>query len=195
MCAGSFAFAIDLIAVPARPLSRTMLTWPYVHLLLNHFPVVLSVSALVVTLLALVLKRRGLWLTAMGALTAAGAFIYPVHFTGDKADHALHDPWYIRHGAIEAHDYAARIAMIVILIVGAFAAYSWWRALKRPAESLPIWMRSGVVIGALAAVGTVTYTAYLGGKIIHESPVLELHDAPPGLAPGAAADSPSPPRD
>jgi uncharacterized membrane protein len=166
-----------------------MLTWPYVHLLLNHFPVVLSVSALVVTLLAFALERRGLWLTAMGALTAAGIFIYPVHFTGDKADHALRDPWFIRPGAIEAHDNAARIAMIVILLVGAFAAYSWWRALKRPADRLPIWMKGGVLIGALAAVGTVTYTAYLGGKIIHESPVLELQQAPAGLPPGVAAES------
>src|ERR1700755_41506 len=103
-----------------------MLSWPYAHLLINHFPVVLSVSALAVTLLALILRRRGLWLTAMGALTCSGLFIYPVHFTGDKADQALNDPWYIHSGTIEAHDNAAGIAMVVILIVGAFAAYSWW---------------------------------------------------------------------
>jgi hypothetical protein len=78
--------------------------------------------------------------------------------------------------------------MIVILIAGAFAAYSWWRSLKRPAELIPGWMRAGVVVGSLAAVGTVTYTAYLGGKIIHEAPVLHLQQAPPGLPPGVAAE-------
>ena len=171
-----------------------MLSWPYVHLLLNHFPVVLSVSALVVSLLALLLRRRGLWLTAMAALTAAGAFIYPVHFTGDKADHALNDPWYIKPGMIEAHDNAAGIALAVILIVGVFAAYSWWRSLKRPADLIPGWMRAGIVVGALAAVGTVAYTAFLGGKIIHEAPVLELKQAPPGLPPGVAAET-HPPAD
>ena len=41
------------------------LTWPYAHLLINHFPVVLSVSALAVAILALLLGRRGLWLTAI----------------------------------------------------------------------------------------------------------------------------------
>jgi len=167
-----------------------MLSWPYVHLLLNHFPVVLSVSALVVSLLALLLRRRGLWLTAMAALTAAGAFIYPVHFTGDKADHALNDPWYIKPGMIEAHDNAAGIALAVILIVGVFAAYSWWRSLTRPADLIPGWMRAGIVVGALAAVGTVAYTAFLGGKIIHEAPVLELKQAPSGLPPGVAAETP-----
>ncbi len=169
-----------------------MLSWPYAHLLINHFPVVLSVSALGVTILALLLRRRELWLTAMGALTVAGAVVYPVHFTGDKADHALNDPWYIHPGVIEAHDKAAGIAMYVILVVGAFAAYSWWRSLKRPAELMPGWMRAGVVVGALAAVGTVTYTAFLGGKIIHEAPVLQLKQPPPGLPPGIVADTSKP---
>ncbi|HEY3133481.1 MAG TPA: hypothetical protein VGJ47_02525 [Gemmatimonadaceae bacterium] len=165
-----------------------MLSWPYAHLLINHFPVVLSISALAVTVLALLLGRRGLWLTAMGALTTAGLFIYPVHFTGDQADQALNDPWYIHPGVIEAHDNAATIAMWVILVAGAFAAYSWWRSLKRPAELIPGWMRAGVVVGSLAAVGTVTYTAYLGGKIIHEAPVLQLKQAPAGLPPGIVAE-------
>jgi len=165
-----------------------MLSWPYVHLLINHFPVVLTISALSVTILALLLGRRGLWLTAMGTLTAAGAFAYPVFFTGGKADQALNDPWYIHPGTIEAHDNAAGIALTVILIVGAFAAYSWWRSLKRPADLIPGWMRAGVVVGALAAVGTVTYTSYLGGKIVHEAPILQLKQPPAGLPPGIAAE-------
>jgi uncharacterized membrane protein len=165
-----------------------MISWPYAHILLNHFPVVLSVSALVVTLLALILRRRTLWLVAMAALTGAALFVYPVHFTGDRADHALRDPWYVSHGAIEAHDDAAGIAMIVILIVGTFAAYAWWRSLKRSNEPLPLWVRSGVLVGALLATGTVTYAAYLGGKIIHDSPVLELRQAPAGLPPGTTAE-------
>jgi hypothetical protein len=161
-----------------------MWSWPYAHLIINHFPVVLSVSALAVTVLALLLRRRGLWLTAMGALTAAGLFVYPVHFTGDKAGHALHDPWFVQARAIEAHDDAAGIAMVVILIAGAFAAYSWWRSLKRPGEGIPAWMRAGVLVGALGSVGTVTYTAYLGGKIIHEAPILQLKQPPAGLPAG-----------
>jgi len=48
-------------------------------------------------------------------------------------------------------------------------------------------MRAGVVVGSLAAVATVTYTAYLGGKIIHEAPVLEMKQPPAGLPVGIAA--------
>ena len=166
-----------------------MISWPYAHLLINHFPVVMSVAALSIAILALLFNRRGLWLTAMGALTAAGVFVYPVFFTGNKADHALKDPWYIHPGVIEAHDEAALWALWLILIAGAFAAYSWWRSLKRPAEAIPGWMRAGVVVAALAAVSVVARTAYLGGKIIHDAPVLQLKQPPPGLPPGIAADT------
>ena len=83
-----------------------MISWPYAHLLINHFPVVLSVSGLAIAILALVLSHRGLWQTSMGALAVAGVFIFPVHLSGDKADHALKDPWYIKPGTIEAHDAA-----------------------------------------------------------------------------------------
>jgi len=169
-----------------------MLSWPYAHLVINHFPVVLSVSALAVTILALLLGRRGLWLTAMGVLTFASVFVYPVKFTGDKADHVLNDPWYIHRGVIKAHDDAALWALWVILIAGAFAAYSWWRSLKRPAELIPAWMRWGVFVGALLAVATVARTAYLGGKIIHEAPVLQLKQPPLGLPPGIVADTSRP---
>ena len=166
-----------------------IMSWPYLHLLINHFPVVLSGAALSVAILALILNRRGLWLTTMGALTAAGVSVYPVYFAGNEADHALNDPWYIHPGVIEAHDQAAGWALWVILIAGAFAAYSWWRSLKRPTEVIPSWMRAGLLVGALLAVSTVARTAYLGGKIIHDAPVLQLKQPPPGLPPGIAADT------
>ncbi|MEO8881014.1 MAG: hypothetical protein ABI446_11530, partial [Gemmatimonadaceae bacterium] len=130
--------------------------------------------------------RRGLWLYAMGTLTVAGLTAYPVHFTGDEADHALHDPWYIRKGVIDAHDNAAGITMIVLMIVGALCAYGWWRALKQRDEPIPAWMRALVVIGAVAGFGTAAWTSYLGGKIVHDAPILTLPTAPAGLPPGIA---------
>lgn len=158
-----------------------MFSWPYSHLLINHFPVVLSVVALGTSILALLVRRRGVWQTAMAALTVAGVFVYPVHLTGHEAGEALEHTWYIRPGALDAHDKAADYAMWIILVAGAFAAYSWWRSLKRPQEILPRWMRGGVLVGALAAVVSVTYTAYLGGKIIHEAPILHAPAPPTGF--------------
>ena len=166
------------------------LTWPYVHLLLNHFPVVLTTMGFIAALGALITGRRGLWLYTMGSLTVAGLSVYPVHFTGDQADHALKDPWYIKRGVIDAHDHAAGIAMTIVLVAGVVSAYGWWRALKNREEVIPVWIRAAVLVGALGGFGSVAYTAFLGGKIIHEAPVLGLPEAPPGLPPGIA----TPPR-
>lgn len=146
---------------------------------------------LIAALGALVSGRRGLWLYAMGTLTVAALIVYPVHFTGDQADHTLRDPWYIKRGVIDAHDNAAGIAMYIILIAGVFSAYGWWRALKRRDEVIPAWVRAAVLIGALAGFGSVAWAAFLGGKVIHEAPVLGLPTAPVGLPPGIA----TPPQD
>lgn len=166
------------------------LTWPYVHILINHFPVVLATVGFIASIGALLTGRRGLWLYTMGTMTLAGLTVYPVHFTGDEADHALRDPWYIKSGVIDAHDNAAGIAMDILLVAGAVSAYAWWRALKRRDEFIPGWIRGAVLIGAVAGFGSVGYASYLGGKIIHDAPVLGLPEAPPGLPPGIA----TPPR-
>jgi hypothetical protein len=163
------------------------LTWPYVHLLVNHFPIVLATMGCFAVLGALITNRRGLWLYAMGTLTVAGAIIYPVHFSGDEAKDALRDTWYIQRDAIHAHDDASGITMLLMLLTGAICAYAWWRALKRRDEIIPGLIRAAVSMGALAAFASAAYTSYLGGKIIHNAPILELPTAPAGLPPGIAA--------
>jgi uncharacterized membrane protein len=167
-------------------MTTTWLTWPYIHLLVNHFPVVLATAGLVAVILAMILRHRGLWLYAMGTLAAAGATVYPVRFSGDEADQALNDPWYIAKGAIDAHDDASLWALIALVLVGVIAAYGLWRALKRPQEAIPGWIKAALFIGAIFGFSTVARTAYLGGKIIHEAPILRLPQPPANLPPGVA---------
>ncbi len=170
----------------------SLFTWPYIHILINHFPVVLSVVGLAAAVGALILGRRGLWIYSMATFTIAGAVVYPVRFTGDKADHALKDPWYIPHGVIDAHDDASLYAMLFLLAVGIVSAYGWWRAVKRPEEPIPAWIKAGVLVLGLGGFATIARTAYLGGKIIHEAPILSLPTAPANLPPGVATPPRSP---
>ncbi len=161
-----------------------MINWPYIHLLINHFPVVLAIVGLGVVILAMIFQRRVIWLYAMVTLTAAGALVYPVRLSGDEADEALRDPWYIKHGVIEAHNDASLYALIFLLIAGAVSAYGWWRAVKRPDEPIPAWIKTAVFLTALLGSAAVARTAYLGGKIIHDAPVLTLPNPPANLPPG-----------
>lgn len=158
--------------------------WPHIHLLINHFPIILSVMGAVAVVVALVMRSRGVWLYAVASLTVMGLSAYPTHFTGDEADHALNDPWYIVKGAIDRHDDAAGWALWLMLITGVIAAYAWWRALRkdRDAQQAPVWLRIAVLVGSLLSLAAVTRTSLLGGEIVHGSKIL-LGPAPSGLPP------------
>lgn len=158
------------------------MNWPYIHILINHGPIILSVLGTGVLLLALFVRRRGVWLYALATLTLAGLSIYPVYFTGDQAADAVRTTWYIMRPMVDEHDAAAGFALASMLIVGAASAYTWWRMLRREVTALPpVWLRTVVAILAVWGVSVVARTAYLGGKIVHDSPKLQ---APP---PGAVA--------
>ncbi len=156
------------------------MNWPYLHTLINHFPIILTVVGSAVLALALILNRRGLWLYALATLTLAGASAFPAFYSGGAAARALRGTWYIVNSMVRAHDQAAGYALKALLVMGVVCAYAWWRVLRRERSGIPpVWLR--VVIAFVAALGlsVVVRTAYLGGLIIHESPLL---DKPPAAA-------------
>jgi uncharacterized membrane protein len=158
----------------------TPITWPYIHITINHFPIVLSTMGLVAAVFAVIRKKRGIWLYTMATMTVAGLSVYPTYLSGDKADEFLHDPWYITTATIDAHNASANWALAVLLLTGAICAYSWWRALRYRDEPIPRFIRTLVFLSTLLSFAVVSRTAYLGGKIIHEAPVLSLPAAPAG---------------
>ena len=150
------------------------MNWPYVHTLINHFPIILMVVGTAVLLLALIVRRRGVWLYALATLTLAGLSIYPVFFTGDQAADAVRTTWYIVRSMVEEHDAAAGYALVSVLLAGAASAYAWWRMLRRDVTGLPpVWLRTIVAVLAVWALSVVARTAYLGGQIVHDSPKLQ----------------------
>lgn len=186
------------------------------HLLINHFPVILTVVGAAFALLALFVKKRGVWLYATATLSLAGLAAVPTFFTGDPAAEQIKDSWYVTRQAIHAHEDAADFAVWGLVIMGLIAAYAWWRAWRRetvvvagavhtdrgdvPAEAmvranagLPVWLRALVVISALFGCALVYRTASLGGDIVHHSTVLKSTPRPasvpaPARDPGDAGE-------
>lgn len=159
------------------------MNWPYLHTLVNHFPIILSVVGSAALALALITKRRAVWLYALATLTLAGLSIYPAYYTGDAASHALRDTWYVVRSMVREHDQAAGFALFSVLLMGAVSAYAWWRMLRRDIGQLPpVWLRVLLALIAAWSLSVVVRTAYLGGLIIHESPKLAN---PPAVVPPA----------
>lgn len=175
-----------------------MIDWPYAHLLVNHFSVILTYVGLAAALLAMVVRRRrALWLYAVATLTLAGLAAYPAVFTGTRAVTVMEKQWYVEEAVVDEHEVAGERAQWILLAMGALAAYSWWRMTRSRGESgspssagdalardLPIALRTGVVVAALMGAGAVAYAAYEGGFIVHKATKLA---APSGAELPAAA--------
>jgi hypothetical protein len=159
--------------------------WPYLHITINHFPIILSVVGTAVIVVALFVRQRGIWLYALATLTLAGLSIYPTFLTGDEAADALRHTWYVVQSSVRNHDDAAGFALWSMLIAGAVSTYTWWRMVRREREGLPpVWLRVIVAVVALWSCSVIVRTAYLGGLIVHESP--RLANPPAGFVPDTA---------
>jgi len=149
------------------------MNWPYIHTLINHFPIILSVLGTAALLLALIVRRRAVWLYALATLTLAGLSVWPAYFTGDQAADAVRGTWYIVESMVREHDAAAGFALWSVIISGLTSAYTWWRMVKREPTLLPpVWLRTVTAVLAVWSLSVVVRTAYLGGEIVHDSPKL-----------------------
>jgi hypothetical protein len=155
------------------------MSWPYLHTLVNHFPIVLTVVGAIGVLLAAMIQRRAIWVYATSTLTLAGLTIYPAWLTGGRAGGAVRNAWYIQHGAIHTHAVAAQVTLWVVGVTGFLAFVALVTMIRTGAAVTPArWLRVLVGLGALASICAVSYTGFLGGKIVVESPIL-MNPTPP----------------
>ena len=157
----------------------------YLHLLINHVPVILAPLGAATAILAFLTKKRAVWLYAVATLTLSGLSAYPVMLTGDMAEDVVkHNVSGVSRAAIEEHSDAGEITMWVLLAAGLIAAYAWWRMARDPRYTLlPTWLSALVILGGIAAAGSVTWASVEGGYIIHK----EAHQA---VAPDTTALTP-----
>lgn len=147
--------------------------WPHIHIIINHFPVILAVVGALGAVLGTMRSRRGIWLYACASLTLAAIAVVPTYFTGEPAEHQLNGPWYVARGAIHTHEDAALIATFLVGLAGLVALVAWRRLVRYPRElSLPKGLRAAVVVTAVVAAIAIAYASLLGGYILHRAPGL-----------------------
>jgi len=160
---------------------RFMPNGAYLHLLINHVPVILAPIGALALLIAWLTQRRAVWLYGLATITLAGASAYPVMFTGHSAEHVvMHNVAGVNRSVVHEHEEAGELTMWILLAAGVVGAYAWWNLGKTagsPNTILALWLRALVTVLALAGAGMVAYTSDLGGDIVHH----EI-DLPPGAS-------------
>ena len=147
-----------------------MLDPAYVHLLLNHFPIVGTIACILLIIAAFFTRSSHLANAGLIGLVLLALITIPVFLTGEPAEEKVEHLPGVVHDTIEEHEDAGKFALIGMLITGAFALVALFMARRRPASR--VWLGITLVV-SLWALSVVARTAYLGGKIRHT----EMHGA------------------
>ncbi len=143
------------------------MNWAHIHLMINHFPVIGVLGALLVFGYGLVRKSDEVKLLGLGLFILIALVTIPVFLTGGAAEKVVKDlnlPG-VTESSIGTHAEIALLAMALIELLGAVALGGLF--LFRKSGALPQWYIALLLVMALVSAGTVGLTANLGGQIRH----------------------------
>ena len=141
------------------------MSWGYLHLVLNHVPVIGMFLGLLLLLVAFVRNSEELKKVTLALLVLIALVTIPVYLTGEPAEEMIENIPGTSEAMIEQHEDAALFSMIAVEVTGitALAGLLIFGRKKRPGNLLAI------VTLALSMIcgGLLAWTANLGGQIRH----------------------------
>lgn len=142
-----------------------MYSLTHVHLLLNHFPIIVTILGLLLIAVAVWRNNDYLARVALAFFVGGALSALPTYLTGDSAEHTvMHLPG-VTKDAIETHSDAALISAIFVGLLGAFALWSLWRF--RSSVKLPTWVVRVALVASIIGSGLMSWTGLLGGEVRH----------------------------
>lgn len=156
--------------------------WVYLHITINHIPIILTGLGFLATLVAFGSRKRVVWIYALATLTLSGLSVYPVFFAGSQAEDIVMDHDRNARDAIDDHEEAADWALWTVLVTGALSAYGLYRMRKDVNGVPPVWFRAVILVAGLFAIATVVRTSIEGGAIRHADWERTLSAPPPSPA-------------
>jgi hypothetical protein len=147
----------------------------YLHLAINHLPVVAVPFAFFLFLVGLMRKSRDLVQAGFVTMILMGLGAYPVVKTGGMAAHVLRGVPEIVQATIHEHAEAADFGFWGCVILGVISLIGFWRSAKAQQISKAwTWI---ALVGTLWLSTVMARVAHLGGLIRH--PEIAQNFAPP----------------
>jgi len=137
----------------------------YLHLLLNHIPVLGGIFGVLLLAYAMFRKSDELKNVSLLVLVFSALVTIPVYLTGEPAEEGVEHLAGVSHDLIELHEDAAKIAMIFMMITGAVSLLGL--VLMKFKASAAKWLVIAALVAGIVSAGLMSRTASLGGPIRH----------------------------
>ena len=141
------------------------MSWGHVHLLLNHVPVIGTLLALLLLLVAFVRKSEELKKVTLGLFVLIALVTVPVYLTGDSAQEMVENIPGVSKPMIERHEDAALFSLISVEVAGVIALAGL--LLFRKNKGLGNLLAIVTLALSLLTGGLLAWTSNLGGQIRH----------------------------
>lgn len=157
----------------------------HLHLLMNHVPTVGTVIGVGLFLLSMVRGSQPLKQASFEVFFLIALATLPVYLTGGAAQQAIQGRPDVSTVAIMAHQDAALLAFILMMITGFVAWLALWQWRRRGREDG--WISGAVLLLAVLTLVVVAPAATIGGEIRHPEIKLDENAVPPAGWVSAAA--------
>lgn len=137
----------------------------HAHLLLNHFPVIGTLTGVMILLYGLLIKNMTVQKVSLATIVVMALIAIPVFLTGEPAEESVENLPGVTESVIESHEEASEIAFWVMMLTGVFALITL--GLQIVNNSFAKTFVVIALISGFASFGLMGRTAYLGGQIRH----------------------------
>ncbi|MFI5170962.1 MAG: hypothetical protein ACHQFW_01150 [Chitinophagales bacterium] len=135
------------------------------HLLLNHFPVVLSITGVLFIIASLAVKKEYLKSGGIMILIVAAILSWPAFETGKNAEEPVEEIAGISHEAIHTHERIANNGFRIMVATGIIALITLI-LVNRKNKAAKIFFILTLFAGLASAI-YLSYVSYTGGEIRH----------------------------
>lgn len=156
----------------------------HIHLLLNHFPTIGFLIGGGLFLVSIFMNSDDLKLASLVVLLGIALISIPTYMSGNGASEAIKSLPGISKTLIEAHEGAALVAMVFMLLTGAFSWLALWQF--RRLTRVPAWNLGLIVVLIVVTFGLMTRASNMGGEIRHEEIRSDQGKTPVAAAPAPA---------
>lgn len=135
----------------------------YIHLLSNHFPIILSIVGFMVLSIGLLIHQKQIKQVGLFVLVAASLSSIPAYISGEEAEHKVEHYAGTSESSIEEHEEAAELAFIISDVIGVLAFISILLLHKNHTWS--VWSNRIVWAAALVSIIILYNVGQSGGQI------------------------------